>query len=169
MHTELVRTRDVVFLLKGDTFPVSLSPTLAAQEWSGGQGVAWESEFVVGRSDGNPSGFLILGSDEPSDWYTSLSRSQSTYKRAVMGLGGWVCGFRVFETTTWASRQVNGNTPIAYAKNQTLYYSLRGLLTSEDEWTLSGDPRGPNPFPVGFVVRVPSASTEHYLTAELRL
>lgn len=169
LHTELLRTRDVVILQKGDTFTVNVSTSLVQQEWVGGQGVAWDSEFTVSRSDGDPCGFLLWGADEASDQFTSLSRLQTTYRTAVMGLGGWLCSFRVFETYTWASRQVNGTTPITYTSNRPLFYSLRGLLTTEDEWTLSGDPRAPNTFVVGIVAQVPSAATNGYLTAELRL
>lgn len=170
---QIDRTRDLIIYQKGDTFTVSLSPTLATSEWSGGQGVSWfdtgRDEFTVSASDGKAHGFLLWGSDEDSDRYTAMTRYQPNYRFAVMGFGGWIVSTRAFEKHTWASRQVSSSVPLTYGENDLVYFSLRGLPTKEDEWTLSGDPRAPNGNVVGVVVQAPSPKTNGYLTLQLRL
>ena len=81
----------------------------------------------------------------------------------------WLISTTSFEQYTWASRQVGPLVEITYAAQDKLYWSLRGLFTSEDEWTLSGDPRAPNTDFTGYVVQPPSALTEGYITIQTTL
>jgi hypothetical protein len=167
---EQFRTRNCVILHKGDTFTVSVNAALATLGWSGGQGVKWapatKDEFLVGPTEGDPGGFLLWGSDEPSDQYTAMTQNQPSYRFAVMGVGGWVFMTSTYERYTYASRQAGPLVPISYTANDRLMFSLRGYWTNEDEWTLSSDPRAPNENFVGFVVQTPTAATEHYLTVQ---
>ncbi len=167
---EQFRTRNCVILYKGDTFTVSINATLATLGWLGGQGVTWaaatKDDFLVAPTDGGPGGFLLWGSDEPSDQYTAQTQNQPLYRFAVMGVGGWIFMTSTYERYTYASRQAGPLVPITYTENDRLMFSLRGYWTNEDEWTLSGDPRAPNENVVGFVVQKPTAVTDQYLTVQ---
>ncbi len=167
---QIDRTRDLIIFKKGSTVVVTVSPSLAAQGWAGGQGVQWfgtgSDELAVTASDGWNHGFLLWGSDESSDQHTSMTRQQPTYQYAVMGFGGWVVATTNFERFTLAS----GRTlPIVYTAEDDLYFSLNGLWTNEDEWSVSGDPRAPNTNPVGSVIQAPSSQTNDYLTVQVRI
>lgn len=170
---EISRTRDVVVLVKGDAYAVTVSPAMAQSGWSGGQGVEWfdsgKDELAVTFSDGAGRGFMLWGSDEDSDKFTALTRQQPTYQFGVVGFGGWVLSTRNFERYTYASRLSPPLVPIVYTAQDKLVFSLRGLLTNEDEWTISGDPRAPNTSYIGSVVQPPTATTNAFLTAQLRL
>jgi len=52
---------------------------------------------------------------------------------------------------------------IVYTASDRLVFSLRGYWTKEDEWTLSGDPRAPNNYFIGFVTQAPNTVTQGYL------
>lgn len=164
------RTRDLIIFKKGDTLPVTVSPAMVTGEWSGGHGVQWFSsgrdEFAVTTSDGPAHGFMLWGSDETSDRYTAMTRTQPNYRFGTMGFGGWLISVRNFEQFTLASRLASSEAPLTYAVNDVLFFSLRGRWTNEDEWTISGDPRGANPYQVGVVVQAPSALTNGYLTVQ---
>ena len=84
---EIIRTRDTIVHFKGDTFPVRVSPSLLQSGWRGSQGVMWDSspqdEFRVTTADGSYCGFLLFGSDEPSDQYTALTGQQIYYGFSV--------------------------------------------------------------------------------------
>lgn len=171
---EILRTRDFVIFKKGDTQVVSISPALARSGWLGGQGVQWvdvgRDDFVVEASDGQVQGFLLWGSDESSDQFTAMTRNQPAYGFGVMGYGGWLFSTTTFERYTYASRVAPPLVEIVYRAQDELVFSLRGRLTNEDEWTLSGDPRAPNDNVMGVVVQAPSAVlTNNYLTVQARI
>lgn len=166
---ELLRTRDVVTIVKGQTFPVGLSPGLLSSGWSGGQGVMWIDSpydiFEVDFSDGTPNGFLLWGSNEPADRFTAYTQNQPTYDFAVLCYGTWLITTSTYERYTYASRIAGPPfVPLVYKESDRLLFSLRGLWTKEDEWTLSGDPRAPNRFFVGYVVETPAVTNNNYLT-----
>lgn len=168
---EITYTRDVVTFVKGTTIPVNLSPSLLS--WSGGQGVVWVPSILtnptVGVGDCRSMGFLIVGSEEANDLYTAQQLRQPTYRSGVLAIGGWIAAFRTFERYTYASRLGGPLAENVFTPNQVLYWSLRGLLTVEDELTLSGAPSAPNQNIVGVVLESPKASNSFYLTADIRL
>lgn len=165
---ELVRSRDVVTLVKGQTFPVGLSTHLLTAGWAGGQGVMWiDSPYDVWQvdfSDGTPNGFLLWGSNESADQFSAYTQNQPTYDFAVLCYGTWVITTSTYEKYTYASRIAGPPfVPIVYNPSDRLRFSLRGLWTNEDEWTLSGDPRAPNRFFVGYVIEPPATYNNNYL------
>lgn len=167
---EVFRTRDVVVFMKGDAFPVALNATLLSQGWAGGQGVQWadspHDEFLVERSTGRYGGFLLWGSDEDSDRLTAITGYQVISGHGVLCAGGWVIATRTYEKYTWASRQSGPLVENVFTPGQRLVFSLRGLWTPEDEWTLASDPRAPNDFFTANVVRAPSAETNGFVTLQ---
>lgn len=170
----LTRTRDCIVEVKGDTYPVAISDRLAREGWKGGQGVQWaastKDELLVDRSDGYYAGFMLWGSDESSDQFTAMSGNQPFYRFATVCAGGWLIHTTSFERHTYASRIGGGAlVPIVYTESDRLVFSLRGYWTKEDEWTLSGDPRAPNTFYLGFVAQAPSALTSNYLGIQVSI
>jgi hypothetical protein len=169
---EVFRTRDVVVFKKGDANAFTVSENLVTRGWVGGQGVQWfdigRDELAVDFSDGIPNGFMLWGSDEDSDEYTAITRNQPHYRFGVVGFGGWIFATRTFEVYTYASRLSGPLVPITYSVRDPLYFSLNGLWTNEDEWTLSGDPRAPSQL-IGTVMQVPSAAINNFLTVQTRL
>lgn len=170
---ELVRTRDVVALFKGDAFTVMVDDAMRAGGWQGGQAVKWvdspRDEFLVTYSDGLYGGIMLWGSNEPADQFISMVEQQPTYGYGVLGVGGWLMATRTFEQFTYASRTGGGPlVPIVYTVGQRLLFSLRGFWTNEDEWTASGDPRAPNGYYVGSVVQAPAPNAvgELYMTLQ---
>lgn len=168
------RTRDCIVLVKGDSYPVAISDALATGGWQGGQGVQWSTptrdNFVVTYSDGLYAGFLLWGSDELGDKHTGMSGNQPHYRFATCGAGGWLITTRTYERYTYASRIGGGPlVPIVYSASDRLVFSLRGWLTKEDEWTLSGDPRAPNTYYIAFVSQPPTAATEYYLGVQVSI
>lgn len=171
--SETPRNRDCVVLLKGDTYPVEVDAELAANGWIGGQGVQWTADpgdkFAVKRSDGLYMGFLLKGSNEDGDGYTSITGNQARYRIATACAGGWLILTRAFERYTWASRQVGPLVAINYQESDRLVFSNRGLWTNEDEWVLSGDPRAPNDYFIGFLVQVPSDANDWFITVQVSI
>jgi hypothetical protein len=167
---EIFRTRDVVVFYKGDSYAVALDSALRASGWAGGQAVEWvdstRDEFLAGRSTGLYGGFLLWGSDEDSDSYISFTNSQPAVGYGVMGLGNWVLSTRTFEMYTYASRQAGPLVPLTYIPGERLVFSLRGLWTKEDEWSLSGDPRGANTFFNANVIQAPTAANKYFMTLQ---
>ena len=165
----LFKSRDLNVYLRGKTFTVAASPALLQSGWVGGSGLQWADGvfWTASQSDGERgAGIALWGSSESSDAWTSLAGSALAYGQIVVGSGSWVVSTRSFEQYTWASRQAGPLVPLVYTAQARLRWSLRGLLTVEDEWDLSGDPRGPNPHIVGQVIqRLPS----DFLTAALSL
>lgn len=167
---EIPRNRDCYVLVKGDTFTATVNASMASGGWRGGQGVQYTTgaldELTVTYSDGLYCGFLLWGSDEISDKFTAMTGNQPFYRFAVIATGNWLISTTQFEKYTWASRQAGPLVPITYNPSDRLVFSLRGYWTKEDEWTLSGDPRGANSYFLGFVAQVPSALTNNYMTIQ---
>jgi hypothetical protein len=172
---EQPRTRDCVILAKGDTYPVTVDAAMALGGWRGGQAVQWvapiKDEFLVTYSDGYYAGFLLWGSDESSDQFTAMTRNQPYYRFATVGAGGWQILTTSYEVYTWRSR--NGlepsGTKIVYSASDRLVFSLRGFFTKEDEWWLSGDPRGHNTYFIAFVSQAPSALNSFYMGVQVSI
>lgn len=168
--TEVLRTRDVVVHFKGDAYAVAISQQMRNLGWAGGQGVRWidspRDEFLVTFSDGLYGGFLLWGSNESSDVLTSMTKNQPEYGFGVLCAGGWLISTSTYEKYTYASRQVGPLVPIVYTPGVRLRFSLRGLWTTEDEWTLAGDPRAPNQFFVASVVQAPLPMNNNYLVLQ---
>jgi len=165
------RDRDCFVLFKGDAYPVAVSQDMMSQGWHGGQGVRWidspRDEFLVTFSDGLYGGFMLWGSNEPSDVLTSLTGSQAEYGYGTFCSGGWVIATKTVELYTYASR--TGPGPLVrlnYQVGERVRFSLRGFWTKEDEWTLSGDPRGSNGYYIGNVVQAPSPDNNDYIVIQ---
>ena len=172
--TSIPRTRDCLILVKGDAFTCAVDEAFSQEGWQGGSGIQWTPPVnglpTVKRSDGYYAGFALWGSDESSDQYTAMTRQFPTYKFLVLGSGGWLIMTRSYEKYTYASRTGPGPlVPIVYNASDRLVFSLRGWWTSEDEWTLSGDPRAPNTYFIGFVAQAPSAVTEDFMTIQVSI
>lgn len=120
-------------------------------------------ELTVRASTGIANGFMLWGSNEVDDAYTSLTQNQVYYKYGTLCLGGWFIDTLTFERYTYASRQAGPLVPLVYSPETPLRFSLAGKWTPEDEILLSGDPRGSNPNVYGYVTRAPSVWTEGYL------
>jgi hypothetical protein len=168
------RTRDCVILVKGDAYPVTISPEMAVGGWRGGQAVQWvasaQDEFLVTYSDGFYAGFLLWGSAESSDQYTAMTGNQPYYRFATVGAGGWHILTTSFEKYTYASRTGGGPlVPIEYHASDRLVFSLRGFFTVEDEWSLSGDPRAPNTYYIAYVSQAPSDLVSGYLGVQVSI
>lgn len=164
---DLIRGRDCIVFYYGDRHTVAVDDALVAGGWPGGQGVTWVNsaldEPTVTYSNGLYGGFLVWGSDEPADRFTGMTNQQRVYQYGVMFSGGCLISTSSYERYTWASRTLGGPlVPLTYTPNAILYLSLRGLWTTEDELTLSGDPLAPCFF-VGFVAQVPKASNQFFL------
>lgn len=169
---ELFRTRDCVIWVKGETLTVSVDQGLILNGWKGGSGVTFApittDQILVTRSDGLGGGFMLWGSDESSDQFTAMTKNQLYYGFGVIGMGAWLIGTPTFEQFTYASRHGPGPLiPITYNADDQLFFSLRGLWTNENEWTLSGDPRAPNDNVVGFVAEPPSGVDNNYMTIQV--
>ena len=167
---ELFRTRDVVVLFKGDAYPVAVDDAMLAQGWPGGQGVHWVDspldDFRVSYSDGLYGGFLLWGSNESSDVWTALTGQQLAYGYGILCAGGWLISTSTFERYTYASRIGGPLVANNYVVGERLVFSKRGLLTREDEWTATVDPRMPNQWYIANVIQVPSAANNWYLTVQ---
>jgi hypothetical protein len=170
MQLQFPRTRDCYPLFKGDSYPVAISDSLLASGWQGGIGVMWadsaKDEFMVTLSDGLYGGFLLWGSNEDSDQLIGMVGAQQAHRYATFCAGGWLMATTAFERYTWQSRQAGPLVPITYQVGERLVFSLRGRWTNQDEWSLSGDPRGSNQYFVGCVVQVPSSDNNQYMTIQ---
>jgi hypothetical protein len=171
--SQLTRTQDVVVLFRGDAYTVMVDPTMRTNGWHGGQGVQWLDsnldEFLTTYSDGLYGGFMLWGSNEPSDQFVSTQEQQPQYGYGVLCLGGWLIMTRTFERYTYASRVGGGPlVPLTYQVGQRILFSLRGYFTVEDEWSAAGDPRAPNGYYVGSVVQAPTQNNqgEYYVTLQ---
>ena len=162
------RTRDCIVLFKGDAYPVTISEEMAVGGWVGGQGVKWapsaKDEFLVTYSDGLYAGFMLWGSNESSELFTGMTQNQVTYRFGTCCAGGWQISTIAYERYTWESRQGPGPlVEIEYHASDRLVFSNRGLWTTEDEFTLSHDPRAPNDYYIAFVSQAPSIASSWYL------
>jgi len=166
---ELPRTRDVITLAKGTANTVLVDAAMAGNGWPGGQGVTWVNDplgdnFLVSYSDGTYGGFLLWGSNEASDQFISSVQSQSLYRYAVVCTGTWIISTNTYEKYTYESRTGGGPlVPNTFVVGARLRFSLRGLFTPQDEWTLSGDTRAPNDLYIAQVVQVPGPTNNSYL------
>jgi len=171
--SEIFRGRDCVVLFAGDRQTVAVDPAMVAGGWTGGQGVMWADSIsdkrTVTYSNGLYGGFLVWGSDEEGDRFTSMTLNQVVYREATMFSGGCLMMTTSYERYTYASRVGGGPlVPLVYEANDTLYFSLRGLWTKEDEMTLSGHADAPCFF-TGFVAQLPKSSNRHFLGVQTSL
>lgn len=167
------RERDLYVLYKGDAFPVAVSTAMQASGWQGGQAVQWadsaQDELLVTYSDGLYGGIMLWGSNEHSDEFAPSTGSQSRYGFGTLCTGSWLIATRTYERYTYASRLGGPLVENAYVVGERVRFSLRGLWTREDEFSLSGDPRAPNEFFVGSVVQVPTVANNFYITLQTSL
>ncbi len=166
-----IRTRDVITLVKGTANPVVVDQRMISGGWPGGQAVTWvdspEDEFLVSYSDGTYGGFLLWGSDESSDRFVATEKNQTKYRFATLCSGAWVIMTQTFEQYTYQSRIGGGPlVPNVFTVGARLTFSLRGFFTPQDEWKLSGDPRGANEFFIAYVVQPPTPALKNYLTLQ---
>jgi hypothetical protein len=99
-----------------------------------------------------------------------MTRNQPAYKFVVLGAGGWTISTANYEKYTYASRTGGGPlVPIDYHASDRLVFSLAGLFTTEDEWTLSGDPRGPNSYFIAFVTQRPIEERNWHLGIQVSI
>lgn len=167
--TKLERTRDVVVLVRDADLPVMLDASMVQTGWVGGQGVEWTGSAAptVRISDGLWGGLMLWGSSESSDQWVGLTESQPQYQAGTILIGGWVVSVKWYERYTYVSRMSGGDlVPLIYNENDRVRLSRRGLITIEDEWDLSGDPRGQNDWYMGVVVQAPNSRNDQYLTLE---
>jgi hypothetical protein len=172
--SEIIRTRDVIVFVKGLTFTVPVTPRAATLGWQGGLFFQWTQpvgdEMLADLSDGLYGGMALYGSDETSDKYTSMTGNQSAYKYVTLMAGGWLIATTAFEKYTYASRMGGGPlVPIDYHASDRLVISLNSRLTSEDEWSLSGDPRAPNSYFIAFLSQIPTSGRNGYMTVQLSI
>lgn len=168
-------SRDCTVYFYGDRQTVTVDQAMVTLGWPGGQGVQWVNaptgvdDRIVTFSSGFYGGFLVWGSDEDGDRFTSMTRQQPYWRYATMFSGGCLIATSSYERYTYASRTGGGPlVPLVYLPNDVLYFSLRGLWTKEDELTLSADPRAPAFF-VGFVSQVPKANNQFFLGIQTSL
>lgn len=169
---DIVRGRDVVTFMKGDTQTVTVDAAMLAGGWPGGQGVQYAysptDDRVVTYSNGLYGGYLLWGSDESADQYTSMTGQALKYAEAVMVTGRSLISTVSYEKYTYASRIAHALdstqplVPIQYNVRDPLYFSLRGLWTNEDEMTLSGAPKAPCFF-TGFCAQKPKITNSYML------
>ncbi len=169
---DIIRGRDCVVFINGDTTTVTIDNRLAAGGWIGGQGVQWApstgDERVITYSKGLYGGFMLWGSDEAADQYTSMTGQFLRYREGVMVAGRALISTLAYESYTYASRvahaadALNPLVPLVYTPSDLLYFSLRGLWTKEDELTLSSDPLAPAFF-TGFCAQKPKANNSFFL------
>lgn len=173
--TSIERSRDVIILFKGVTVTVDVTDQDASDGWVGGQGFQWTpapsgDRLMATKSDGLYGGFALWGSNETSDEFVATTRNQPIYKYVVLGAGGWMIATRNFEQYTYASRTGGGPlVPLSYSPSDRLVFSLRGLFTKEDEWTLSGDPRAPNSYYIAYVAQKPTPERNGYMTIQVSI
>lgn len=156
-----------------------ISAEMAEAGWRGGQGVQYsrtdQDIIQITLSDGYFCGFMLRGSNEPGDGYTGLTDSAVTYRIGTFGAGGWIIMTSTYEKYTWESRQaheLDPNAPlepIVYHASDRLIFSNRGWWTTEDEWSLSGDPRAPNNYYIAFIAQAPSEATKWYMTIQVSI
>lgn len=170
---EIPRTRDVITLVKGQTIPAVVSDNMAKLGWPGGQGVTWidspSDTFLVDYADGTYAGFMLWGSNESADQFNAFTQNQPTYKFGVVCCGTWVISTSSFEQYTLQSRMAGPLVPNTFKVGSRLRFSLRGLFTPQDEWTISGDLRAPNNFFCAVIIEAPSSSNSNYIMLQTTL
>lgn len=170
---ELPRTRDCIALVTDLSMPVTVDASMVSGGWPGGSGVTWAAStsdnFVVTYSDGTYGGFLLWGSDERADQFVASTGNQPKYRFGVCCFGTWVISTVAYEKYTLQSRLTPPLVPNLYVVGERLRFSLRGLWTPEDEWAISGDPRGSNGFLVGSIIQTPSSRNNFHLMIQTAL
>jgi hypothetical protein len=170
---EIARNRDVIVLVKDLSFPVMLDAVIAQGGWVGGQAVTWapssDDNLLATYSDGTYGGFLLWGSNESADQYVSYTGNQPKYQFGVVCVGTWLISTIAYEKYTLQSRLIPPLVPNVYTVGTRLRFSLRGLWTPQDEFTISGDPRAPNNFLVGAIIQAPNATNNQYLMVQTAL
>lgn len=170
---EIPRSRDLIVLAKDLSIPVVIDDAMATKGWPGGQAVTWtpstSDNFLATYSDGTYGGFLLWGSNESADQFISATGNQPIYRFGVAAVGTWLVSTSSYEKYTLQSRLVPPLVPNVYMVGERLRFSLRGLWTPQDEWTISGDPRAPNGFLVGSIVQAPNASNSGFLMVQTAL
>jgi hypothetical protein len=170
---DMVRSRDCVVFIKGESHIVGIGAAMLTNGWAGGQGVQWQDstvdDFVVTYSAGLYGGFMLWGSDESADQFTAMTQNQLVYGTGVMMAGNALISTSSYEKYTYASRIGPGPlVPLVYQPRDILYFSLRGLWTKEDELTLSGSPLAPAFFG-GFVAQRPKPNNQFFLGIQTSL
>lgn len=167
------QTRECVALVTDLALPVMVDDAMASRGWVGGTGVTWAASasdtFFATYSDGTYGGFLLWGSNESSDQYVAYTGNQVTYKYAQACFGTWVISTVAYERYTLASRLVGPLVENAFVVGERLRFSLRGLWTPQDEWTISSDPRGSNGFLIGSIIQAPSEQNNFHLMLQTAL
>lgn len=167
---DVPRTRDVIIFVSDLTVPVMLDDVMIQAGWVGGTAVKWipspDDNFLATFSDGTYGGFILEGSKEDIDQYSSYTGNQLKYRFGVACTGTWIISTIAFEKYTLQSRLVPPLVPNVYTVGQRLRFSNRGLWTPQDEWFISGDPRAPNNFLVGSIVQAPGPENNYYLTVQ---
>ena len=160
---------------KGDNYTVTIAPEMVAGGWPGGQGVQWTADpngkdtRMVTYSKGLYGGFLVWGSDEASDDFTSMTQNQPHYQFATIFLGGSLMSTSTYERYTYASRNGGGPlVPLVYTTRDFLYFSLRGFWTNEDEVSQAGLPYAPAFF-TGMVAQIPKVNNNFRLGIQTSL
>jgi hypothetical protein len=171
---DLIRGRDCTVFAKGDSYSMSVSQSMLAGGWVGGQGWQWDvytdpDNPIVTYSSGLFGGFMLWGSDEAADQYTAFTQQPLYYGYGVLMAGRAIISTIAYELYTYASRHAGGPfVPLVYTPNVPLYMSLRGYWTLEDELTLSGSPLAPA-LSCGVVAQVPQLVNEFYLGIQTKL
>ena len=172
---DIVRGRDCILFGKGDSHVVIVDEAMLKGGWPGGQGVTWVDsslpEPVVSYSTGLYGGFMLWGSDESADQYTSSTRAQLVHPdSAVMMAGNAVLSTSSYEKYTYASRVSGGPlVPLVYRPKDPLYFSRRGLWTNENEASMAPALPFAPAFFTGFVISTPSPVNQYYLGIQTSL
>jgi len=170
---DLPRTRECIALVTDLSVPVMVDQAMVTNGWTGGSGATWTASssdtFLVTYSDGTYGGFLLWGSDEPADQFIAYTGNQIKYTFGVCCFGTWVISTVSYEKYTLQSRLTGPLVLNDYPVGLRLRFSLRGLWTPEDEWSVSGDPRGSNGFLIGSVIQAPSSQNNFQLMVQTAL
>lgn len=170
---QIAQTRDCIALVVDASIPVLVDDAMAARGWAGGSGVTWvtadSDTFLVTYSDGTFGGFLLWGSDEAEDQFSAYTANQPTYKIAQACFGTWIISTVAFERYTLQSRLTPPLVENRFVSGERLRFSLRGLWTPQDEWSIAGDPRGPNDNVAGSVIQAPSSQNNFHLMLQTAL
>lgn len=169
---DLIRGRDCIVFVKGSAQTVTVSSAMLQGGWVGGQGVQWAAgatdDLLVTYSTGLFGGFMIWGSSETADQYTSMTGQPQKYGHSVMLYGENLISTIAYERYTYASRLAGPLVPLTYTASEPLYFSLRGYWTKEDEMTLSGNPLAPA-VSAGFVAQLPKSNNSFWLGVQTSL
>ena len=130
--------RDLVLMVKGDSFTVQIANGFDAEGWPGGQFVKYTTPVggfpTVTKADGRYCGFMIFGSNEQADQFTSMTQQNVVYSYATLQFGGNVFYTRTYEEFGYLARNGLGPmVPLVYTPNQFLYISENGKITNENE------------------------------------